>query len=110
MTTLHDTTGPALTVAQLHGILRLRSDVFIVEQKAAYADIDGRDLAPETRHLWLAEGDEVLAYLRVLLDPGGVRRIGRVVTAAQARGRGLAARLMDAVVTPDVEYVLDAQT
>jgi len=110
MTTLHDATGPDLTAAQLHDILRLRGDVFVVEQKAAYADIDGRDLAPGTRHLWLAEGDDVLAYLRVLLDPGGVRRIGRVVTAVHARGRGLAARLMEAVVTSDVEYVLDAQT
>ncbi len=110
MTTLHDATGPELTAAQLHDILRLRGDVFVVEQKAAYADIDGRDLAPETRHLWFAEGDDVLAYLRVLLDPGGVRRIGRVVTAAKARGRGLAAKLLEAVLTTDVEYVLDAQT
>jgi ElaA protein len=109
MPTLHDATGPELTAAQLHDILRLRVDVFVVEQKAAYPELDGRDLLPETRHLWFAD-DNVLSYLRVLLDPGGIRRIGRVVTAAQARGAGLAARLMDAALTIPAEYVLDAQT
>ncbi|NBH06134.1 GNAT family N-acetyltransferase [Amycolatopsis sp. SID8362] len=110
MPTLHDATGPELTAAQLHDILRLRVDVFVVEQKAAYPELDGRDLKPDTRHLWF-EGDEgVLAYLRVLLDPGDIRRIGRVATAANARGQGLAARLMDEALTVPGEYVLDAQT
>ncbi|WP_086843598.1 GNAT family N-acetyltransferase [Amycolatopsis kentuckyensis] len=110
MPTLHDATGPELTAAQLHDILRLRVDVFVVEQKAAYPELDGRDLLPDTRHLWFEGGGAVLAYLRVLLDPGGIRRIGRVVTAAPARGAGLAARLMDAALTVPGEYVLDAQT
>jgi ElaA protein len=110
MPTLHDATGPELTAAQLHDIVRLRIDVFVVEQKAAYPELDGRDLLPDTRHLWFEDGGEVVAYLRVLLDPGGIRRIGRVVTAAPARGAGLAARLMDAALTGPGEYVLDAQT
>jgi ElaA protein len=110
MPTLHDATGPELTAVQLHDILRLRVDVFVVEQKAAYPELDGRDLLPDTRHLWFEEDGAVLAYLRVLLDPGGVRRIGRVVTAAPARGAGLAARLMEAALTIPGEYVLDAQT
>jgi ElaA protein len=110
MPTLHDATGPELTAAQLHDILRLRVDVFVVEQKAAYPELDGRDLRPDTRHLWFEDDGAVLAYLRVLLDPGGIRRIGRVVTAAPARGAGLAARLMDAALTTPGEYVLDAQT
>ena len=110
MPTLHDATGPELTAAQLHDILRLRVDVFVVEQKAAYPELDGRDLLPDTRHLWFEDAGSVLAYLRVLADPGGIRRIGRVVTAAHARGAGLAARLMDAALTIPAEYVLDAQT
>jgi ElaA protein len=110
MPTLHDATGPELTAAQLHDILRLRVDVFVVEQKAAYPELDGRDLLPDTRHLWFEDDGSVLAYPRVLQDPGGVRRIGRVVTAANARGAGLAARLMDAALTTPAEYVLDAQT
>jgi ElaA protein len=110
MPTLHDATGPELTAAQLHDILRLRVDVFVVEQKAAYPELDGRDLLPDTRHLWFEDDGGVTSYLRVLLDPDGVRRIGRVVTAASARGQGLAARLMDAALTVPGEYVLDAQT
>ena len=110
MPTLHDATGPELTAAQLHDILRLRIDVFVVEQKAAYPELDGRDLLPDTRHLWFEDAGGVTSYLRVLLDPGGVRRIGRVVTAAPARGAGLAGRLMDAALTIPGEYVLDAQT
>jgi ElaA protein len=110
MPTLHDVTGPELTAAQLHDILRLRAEVFVVEQKAAYLDVDGHDLRPDTRHLWFEEDEGVTAYLRVLLDPDGVRRIGRVVTAVPARGAGLAARLMEAALTIPGEYVLDAQT
>ncbi|WP_290054384.1 GNAT family N-acetyltransferase [Amycolatopsis solani] len=110
MPTLHDATGPELTATQLHDILRLRVDVFVVEQKAAYPELDGRDLKPDTRHLWFAGEDGVAAYLRVLLDPGDIRRIGRVVTAANARGQGLAARLMDEALKVPGEYVLDAQT
>ncbi|RJQ78258.1 GNAT family N-acetyltransferase [Amycolatopsis panacis] len=111
MTTLHHAAGPDLTAAQLYAILRLRAEVFVVEQDCAYADLDGRDLHSDTRHLWLAGDDgDLLAYLRVLADPGGVGRIGRVVTARAARGRGLAARLMAAALEHATgEFVLDAQ-
>ncbi|MEC3981182.1 GNAT family N-acetyltransferase [Amycolatopsis sp. H20-H5] len=103
--------GGELTATELYAILRLRVDVFVVEQKAAYPEIDGRDLLPETRHLWVG-GEQVESYLRVLADPGGVRRIGRVCTAEDARGRGLAAELMKAALAggDDVDWVLDAQT
>ncbi|MFD2469762.1 GNAT family N-acetyltransferase [Amycolatopsis silviterrae] len=111
MTTLHRATGPELTAAELYAILRLRSDVFVVEQDCVYADIDGLDLRPETRHLWLTSGGEVVACLRVLAEPGGGSRIGRVVTAKPARGQGLAAQLMAAALEGAAgEFVLDAQT
>ncbi|WIX78718.1 GNAT family N-acetyltransferase [Amycolatopsis carbonis] len=112
MTTPHHATGPELTAAQLYAILRLRADVFVVEQECAYGDVDGRDLLPSTRHLWFTDpAGEVTAYLRVLADPDGVARIGRVVTAASARGHGLAASLMEAALAgASGEFVLDAQT
>ncbi|WP_406642636.1 GNAT family N-acetyltransferase [Amycolatopsis sp. WGS_07] len=111
MTTLHRATGPELTAADLYAILRLRSDVFVVEQDCVYADIDGLDLLPETRHLWLTSDAEVVACLRVLAEPGGGSRIGRVVTAKSARGQGLAAQLMAAALEgASGEFVLDAQT
>jgi ElaA protein len=102
-----------LDAPTLYGLLRLRVDVFVVEQRCAYPELDGRDLEPETRHLWI-EGDDgaPLAYLRVLRDPDGAARIGRVVTAPHARGRGLAAALMAAAlrVVGDRASRLDAQT
>ncbi len=68
----------------------------MVEQECPYPELDGRDVEPATRHLWFADDDgEVLATIRVL-DDGATRAIGRVATAAGARGRGLAARLVEA--------------
>ncbi|GAB3710148.1 GNAT family N-acetyltransferase [Mariniluteicoccus flavus] len=77
-----------------YAILRLRQDVFVVEQECAYADLDGRDLEPDCRHVWVEEDGVVLATLRVLAEPDGVRRIGRVATAVSARGRGVAAAMI----------------
>jgi ElaA protein len=87
-----------LDTTTLYAILQLRSAVFVVEQNCPYNDLDGRDLEPGTRHVWLSRDDEILAYLRIL-DDGGVERIGRVVTARAARGAGHARRLMDQALT-----------
>ncbi|MET7396211.1 GNAT family N-acetyltransferase [Dactylosporangium sp. NPDC005572] len=99
---------------RLYTLLKLRCDVFVVEQRCAYPELDGRDVEPATVHLWLDdEHGTPAAYLRVLSDPSGAARIGRVVTAKAARGQGLAARLMADALThvgPDREVVLDAQT
>ena len=84
----------ALTPFEVYALCRLRVDVFVVEQRCPYPELDGRDLEPATEHLWLEQDGEVLATLRVL-DDGPSRAIGRVATAAGARGRGLAARLME---------------
>lgn len=85
-----------LTALELHGILRLRSDVFVVEQQCAYADIDGHDIDPDTEHLWIEEDGEAVAVLRIL--QGDVPRIGRIVTRADRRGRGLASLLLTAAL------------
>lgn len=53
---------------QLYALLKLRSDVFVVEQKCAYPDLDGQDLEGDTYHLMGWEDDQLMAYLR-LLDP-----------------------------------------
>lgn len=98
----------------LYRILWLRVQVFVVEQQAAYEEIDGRDIEPGARHVWAEEDGAVLGALRVL-DDGADWRIGRVVTAASARGRGVGAALMrvgvDMCETSDASraIVLDAQ-
>jgi ElaA protein len=93
---LHAATGTELTTADLYDLLRLRVDVFVVEQECPYPELDGRDLLASTVHLWWRE-DSVLGCLR-LLDEGSVTRVGRVCTAASARGTGLGGRLMAAAV------------
>ncbi|HEV7961024.1 MAG TPA: GNAT family N-acetyltransferase [Actinoplanes sp.] len=87
-----------LDACTLYAILKLRCDVFVVEQQCVYPDLDGRDTEPGTRHIWLTDGSAILTYLRIL-DEGATQRIGRVVTAPQARGTGLAGRLLDAALT-----------
>ncbi|MEU7944494.1 GNAT family N-acetyltransferase [Micromonospora taraxaci] len=95
-----------------HDLLKLRIDVFVVEQNCPYPELDGRDVEPGTRHLWLTDGGAPLAYLRILADPDGTARIGRVVVAPKARGGGHAGRLMTAAleVVGDRPSVLDAQS
>jgi ElaA protein len=96
---LHIAAFAELDAATLYGLLRLRVDVFVVEQGCPYPELDGRDTEPGTRHLWLTgeSAGPPVAYLRILEEPGGVR-IGRVVTAGNARGAGLAGRLLDAAL------------
>ena len=100
-----------LDTATLYAILQLRCDVFVVEQRCAYRDLDGRDTEPTARHLWLADDAGVVrAYLRTLDEGLGVTRIGRVVTAPDARGRGLADRLVrHAIGCAPGAVVADAQ-
>ena len=84
-----------LSGGEVYGLCRLRVDVFVVEQECPYPELDGRDLEPDTEHLWFEAAGEPVATLRVL-DDGDHRTIGRVATAAPARHRGLAARLLQA--------------
>ncbi|SDY46383.1 ElaA protein [Micromonospora pattaloongensis] len=99
-----------LDTRTLYDLLRLRVDVFVVEQECAYPELDGRDTELGTRHLWLARDRTPVAYLRIL-DDGDRERIGRVVVAGAERGRGHAARLLDEALTVVGRRacVLDAQ-
>lgn len=99
-----------LDPATSYAVWKLRQDVFIVEQHCPYPDLDGRDDEPGTRHVVLREGELVVGYARVL-DDGTVWRIGRVVLAPAARGRGLADVVMETAlqVCPDRDIAVDAQ-
>jgi ElaA protein len=99
-----------LDIVTLHEILRLRQDVFVVEQEAAYPDIDGRDLEAGTVQFWCGDG-RVEATLRLLREADGTERIGRVATAAASRGKGLSSELMRAALAETRSTVvrIDAQ-
>ncbi len=99
---MEDLTPPEITVARFdeldartaYRLWQLRECVFVVEQDCPYAELDGRDLEPSARHLWVEQDGRPVAYLRVLEDSDGEARVGRVVTAADARGHGLGAHLV----------------
>lgn len=112
---LHEASALALPPATLYAILRLRSEVFVVEQDCAYLDLDGRDLEPDATWLWAESAGRIRATLRLLWDSPDTARIGRVATAPDARSAGLAGRLMDralelARARPARTVVLDAQS
>lgn len=102
---------------QLYAVLKLRCEVFIVEQKCAYLDIDGQDLESDTLHLMGWQNDQLVAYAR-LLDPdsqGGDVVIGRVVVAQSVREQKLGHALIDQALRqaeenwPDQPVFLSAQ-
>jgi ElaA protein len=100
-----------LDVHTAYRLWRLRVDVFVVEQNCVYPELDGRDAEPGTRHVWAEQDGEVVGCLRLLLEPDGTCRIGRVCVAPDARGRGWAARLMRQALqlVEGRRCVLDAQ-
>ena len=108
---LHRATGDQLTAGQLYALLTLRINVFIVEQRSCYPDLDGRDLDPSTVHFWFQLDEIPVAYLRVLRPPHGPAHIGRVCTTRATRGTGLGSRLMTAALAElgSAEVVLNAQ-
>ncbi|MBQ9828088.1 MAG: GNAT family N-acetyltransferase [Lachnospiraceae bacterium] len=90
-----------LTAEELYDILRLRTEVFIVEQDCTYLETDGLDKA--ALHVWLADDDGIAAYLRIM-DRGVESEhvsIGRVVAAK--RGCGLGREVMEAGIRAAAE-------
>jgi ElaA protein len=84
-----------LSVAELYTILRLRAEVFVVEQNCAYLDTDNKD--QYCHHLMGWKDDELIAYTR-LVPPGvsyAYPSIGRVVTSPTARRGGFGRMLME---------------
>lgn len=84
-----------LTTSQLYEILRLRSEVFVVEQDCVYLDLDGRDTESTTTHWWIEDAaGHVIATARLLrTHPGS--RIGRVVVDATQRKNGVGSRIVE---------------
>ncbi|WP_299520110.1 GNAT family N-acetyltransferase [uncultured Serinicoccus sp.] len=94
MATLHTARFADLDPRVLHDLLRLRVDVFVVEQRCPYPEIDGRDVEAGAEHLWMDVDGGVVATVRTLVDPDGTRRLGRVATHRDHRGHGYAAQLV----------------
>jgi len=87
-----------LTTLELYAILRVRCEVFVVEQNCVYQDIDGKDLT--SLHLMAFDGDVLAAYCRIL--PAGLSfeeaSIGRVITSPTYRGEGIGVSLIERAI------------
>ncbi len=107
-----------LSTRELYDLLRLRTDIFVVEQECPYPELDGKDTHGETIHVWQYGPDmNIAAYLRILA-PGisypGVG-LGRVAVHKEFRGTGLAHEMIDKAIElagmswPGVKIEIGAQ-
>ena len=79
-----------LTNEELYEILRIRVNVFVVEQKCPYPEIDNKD--QNSYHIYLEDDGRMVAYSRIMSDDERTARIGRVLTVE--RGKGLGADIL----------------
>ncbi|WP_299034825.1 GNAT family N-acetyltransferase [uncultured Anaerococcus sp.] len=100
-----------LTKQELYEILRLRVDIFVVEQECPYLEIDGKDY--EAIHIYLENKGEIQAYARVYKEEGEVH-IGRVISKERRKGHATLI-LKEAIRVAEENYqarkiVIEAQT
>ena len=88
-----------LTTTELYEILRVRSEVFVVEQTCIYQDLDLKD--KKAYHLFCEDNDEIVAYLRILDKNVSYSEIsiGRVLVTEMNRGKGLAREMMQKAIS-----------
>lgn len=112
--TLHRAWAADLDTATLYELLLLRVQVFVVEQRCAYPELDGKDLLDDTRHVWLEVDGQVICTARLLEEhTGGEQfRIGRLCTLPQYRGQGHTKRVLQAALAEvgSTPCVIDAQS
>ncbi|MBR4366685.1 MAG: GNAT family N-acetyltransferase [Bacteroidaceae bacterium] len=85
---LHRKWFSELTLDELYELLRIRSEVFVVEQNCVYQDMDGDD--QKSYHLWLTMADKIIALARVCPADTHMNEIsiGRVITTERGKGYG----------------------
>lgn len=88
-----------LDASTLYALLAARVAVFVVEQRCAYQELDGRD--PTALHLFAVDPQRRIAACARILPPGirfAEPSIGRVLTNEAYRGRGLGRELMERAI------------
>ena len=104
---LHKKSFHELTTDELYELLRVRSEVFVVEQNCVYQDLDGDD--QKSIHLWLTVADKIVAMARVC--PAGTHMkeisIGRVITTE--RGKGYGKQIMLHAIEAAIEHFVAKQ-
>ncbi|MDO5712891.1 MAG: GNAT family N-acetyltransferase [Tissierellia bacterium] len=80
------------TIDELYEVLKLRSEIFVVEQECPYQDLD--DLDQDALHLTYREKGKLIGYLRLLFPKENMIKIGRVVVEKEHRHLGIATKLL----------------
>mgnify|MGYP001202076069 FL=1 len=84
-----------LSTEEIYNILKLRSEVFVVEQNCVYQDIDEKD--KKATHLFLEKNNDIIAYTRIFKKGDYYEEnpsIGRVVVSKKDRGKNLGKEIM----------------
>ena len=84
-----------LSTEEIYNILKLRSEVFVVEQNCVYQDIDEKD--QKATHLFIEKNNEIIAYTRIFKKGDYYEEnpsIGRVVVSKKERGKNLGKEIM----------------
>ncbi|HAS79641.1 MAG TPA: GNAT family N-acetyltransferase [Fusobacteriaceae bacterium] len=92
-----------LTGREIYEILKIRSEVFVVEQNCIYNDVDEKDM--ESVHIFFKEKEKIISYIRVI-KPGisyDNASIGRVLVVLEERRRGLAKK----IVQEGINYIIN---
>ncbi|CAM3421859.1 GNAT family N-acetyltransferase [Zobellia roscoffensis] len=94
----------ALTKLELYNILKIRSEVFVVEQDCVYQDIDDKD--QKAFHVIATKNDEIIAYTRIFRsgDYFDEASIGRVVVKDSERKYGYGKDIMKASIVAVEEH------
>ncbi|WP_026628210.1 GNAT family N-acetyltransferase [Dyadobacter alkalitolerans] len=91
----HFKTFEDLTKAELYDLLQLRNEVFVVEQKCCFLDLDGKD--QKCHHLSGYLNGRLMAFSRIV--PPGVSyefpSIGRIAVSGEGRGKGYGIELLN---------------
>lgn len=83
-----------LSIDELYQILRIRQEVFIIEQDCNYLDADNLD--KDSQHVLCYNHDELIAYMRIYTKPHNLTQIsfGRILVKKEFRGIGLGKELV----------------
>ena len=84
-----------LSTEEIYNILKLRSEVFVVEQNCVYQDIDEKD--QNATHLFIEKNNQIIAYTRIFKKGDYYEEnpsIGRVVVSKKERGKNLGKEIM----------------
>lgn len=75
-----------LSATEVYEILKSRVQIFVVEQKCPYQDID--DIDYDSLHIFYKDGEKITAYLRAFRKDAETVQLGRVLTVKHGNGLG----------------------